>query len=141
MHTDTYFNIRLEFNHSIIHNQICNIVESNQKGYVCVVDANVLTIAQKNFEYRAVLNHSTFNTCDGSSIAMMASKIHKKKLRALNGPDIFSNYIEKDYKQLLLGSTEETVCTIKDVLKGKGETVRICSIFLYLLLALKDSTT
>jgi len=73
-----------------------------------VVDGNVLTMAQKNLQYREVLKSSIVNTCDGSSIAMLAGFILRQKFRALNGPDLFADYIEKGYKQLLLGSTEET---------------------------------
>jgi hypothetical protein len=42
------------------------------------------------------LNNSLINTCDGSSIAMIAGWIHDQKYRALNGPEIFEHYIEKN---------------------------------------------
>jgi N-acetylglucosaminyldiphosphoundecaprenol N-acetyl-beta-D-mannosaminyltransferase len=115
-----YFNVSLEFNHSRLSEIIENTISNNGKGYVCIVDANVLTIAQKNENYCSVLNQSIVNSCDGSSIAMLAGFAHKRKFRAWNGPDIFTFYIEKKYKQLLLGSTEETSNEIKDILKNKG---------------------
>lgn len=115
-----YFNVGLEFNHSILKEVIENSIANFDKGYVCIVDANVLTIAQKNEEYRNVLNHSVVNSCDGSSIAMLASFAHGQKFRAWNGPDIFSYYIEKKYKQLLLGSNQETSDEIKRILRERG---------------------
>jgi N-acetylglucosaminyldiphosphoundecaprenol N-acetyl-beta-D-mannosaminyltransferase len=116
-----YFNINLEFNHSIIHRIINEYASKRKKGYICVVDANVLTIAQKNKIYRDVLNSSTINTCDGSSIATLAGMIYKSKFRALNGPDLFSHYIEKsEYRQLLLGGSEEVSNEIKQRLTKKG---------------------
>jgi N-acetylglucosaminyldiphosphoundecaprenol N-acetyl-beta-D-mannosaminyltransferase len=115
-----YFNINLEFDHSIIHRIINEYASKRKKGYICVVDANVLTIAQKNKIYRDVLNYSTINTCDGSSIAALAGAIYKSKFRALNGPDLFSHYIEKnEFKQLLLGSSEEISNEIKNKLSDK----------------------
>jgi len=115
-----YFNVNLEFNHQILENKINEMIISKKKGYVCVVDANVLTISQKDLSYREILNSSSINTCDGSSIALLAGKIYKKKFRALNGPDIFANYIEKNFKQLLLGSTEDICQNIKNTLEAKN---------------------
>jgi N-acetylglucosaminyldiphosphoundecaprenol N-acetyl-beta-D-mannosaminyltransferase len=115
-----YFQIKLEFNQETIHKTIHHAVSENQKGYVCVVDGNVLAIAQKNQVYRTIINNSLVNTCDGSSIAWLAEKIYKKDFRALTGPEIFTKYIESPYKQILLGSTDNVVEKIKAKLKSKG---------------------
>lgn len=115
-----YFNVNLEFNHSIIKEVIDNTIAVLGKGYVCVVDANVLTIAQKDEYYCNVLNHSVVNSCDGSSIAVLAGLAHGEKFRAWNGPDIFSYYIERKYKQLLLGSNQETSDEVKRILRERG---------------------
>ena len=97
---NSYFNVKLEFNHEKFHNQLENLISNNRSVYVCVVDSNVLTISQKDIEYQKVINSSNINTCDGSSIALMATLIYRKKFRALNGPDIFANYIEKNFYYL-----------------------------------------
>ncbi len=115
-----YFNLNIEFNHSELLKSIDYRAKSAGKGYVCVIDANVLTMAQTDLDYRNVINEAFINTCDGSSIAMMAGWIHHQKFRALNGPTIFSNYIEQPIKQLLLGSTVETSTQIKKTLENKG---------------------
>ncbi|GAA4092841.1 WecB/TagA/CpsF family glycosyltransferase [Mucilaginibacter panaciglaebae] len=115
-----YFKILLEFDHKLLKNSIEEAIRNKQKGYVCVVDANVLTVAQKNEHFLSILNHSLVNTCDGSSIATLAGIIHKKHLSALNGPQIFNYFIEKNYSQLLLGSNEETSNKIKEKLRSKG---------------------
>ena len=117
---EKYFNVALEFKHSDIKEVIENSIINNSKGYVCIVDSNVLTIAHKNEDYCNVLNRSIVNSCDGSSIAMLAGFVHKKKFRAWNGPDIFSYYVEKKYNQLLLGSNDKTLEEIKIKLKQKG---------------------
>jgi N-acetylglucosaminyldiphosphoundecaprenol N-acetyl-beta-D-mannosaminyltransferase len=114
-----YFNVFLEFDHAVFYRAVESTIKNRSKGYICVVDANVLTMAQKNLPYQQVLNEAMINTCDGSSIAMMASWAHHETFRALNGPEIFEHYIENDYKQLLLGSTPETTDRIKEVLVNK----------------------
>jgi len=115
-----YFNVFLQFDHPLFYRTVEDAIKNSAKGYVCVVDANVLTIAQKDLSYRQILNQSLVNTCDGSSIALMASKIHKKDYKALNGPEIFEHYIEMGYVQLLLGSNDETSNEIKSMLRSKG---------------------
>lgn len=115
-----YFNIFLEFNHVELKQIIEHTISEKKKGYVCVVDANVLTIAQKNLKYRTVINSALVNTCDGSSIAVLASIVHKSHLQELTGPEIFAYYIERGYSQLLLGSNEETSNLIKQRLVDKG---------------------
>jgi N-acetylglucosaminyldiphosphoundecaprenol N-acetyl-beta-D-mannosaminyltransferase len=55
-----------------------------------------------------VLEGAYFNSCDGGSIAAMASRLHKLELRAFTGPEIFAEYItQKEFRQVLLGNTEE----------------------------------
>lgn len=115
-----YFNILLEFDHVKFHSKIEEYIINKQKGFVCVIDANVLAIAQKNRAYNKILNDAFVNTCDGGSIATLAGLAHSKKFRALNGPEIFNYYIEKDYKQVLLGSKNETTEKIKNVLADKN---------------------
>ncbi len=115
-----YFNIFLEFNHEVLKCKIEEAIKSEGKGYVCVVDANVLTVAQKDEKFLNVINGSLVNTCDGSSIAMLASVLHQKQFRALNGPELFAYYIEQQFSQLLLGSNEATLNLVMDILKSKG---------------------
>ena len=115
-----YFGILLEFDQFYVKEKIEINIANFAKGYVCIVDANVLTIAQKDNHYRAILNNSIVNSCDGSSIAMLAGFIYKRKFRAWNGPDIFSYYIEKNYHHLLLGSTEDVSNEIIKSLVNRG---------------------
>lgn len=110
---NTYFNVKLEFDHEKLYQQIEESIASKQKGYVCVVDGNVLTMAQKNLQYREILNSSTVNTCDGSSIALLASLIHHKHFTALTGPELFSELVCKNFKQYFVGNTTENLLSLK----------------------------
>lgn len=108
-----YFNILLEFNHQVFENTINNAINNNTKGYVCIVDGNVLATATKNITYREIINGAMVNSCDGSSIAFLASKIHKQNLKTNTGPDIFSKYVKDNYKQYFIGNTEENIEILK----------------------------
>ncbi|MDR1783877.1 MAG: WecB/TagA/CpsF family glycosyltransferase [Dysgonamonadaceae bacterium] len=102
-----YFNINLEFDRDFIHNTINETIETRQKGYVCVVDGNVLATANKDSTYRKIINNALVNTCDGSSIALLAGWIHKTKYATFTGPELFAEYTSKRVKQYFLGNTDE----------------------------------
>lgn len=110
-----YFNIFLEFNHQTVVNTINNTVESGNKGYVCVIDGNVLATSYKSEDYRKIINGGLVNTCDGSSIALLAGKIHKQKFTTYPGPAIFAEYVKQEkYKQYFIGNTKENHEALKD---------------------------
>lgn len=116
------FNIKIEFNSIAFRQTIEKCVNENDKGYVCVVDCNVLTMAQKDEKYRSIIKNAYVNTCDGSSIAAMCNRIYGTKYQAFNGPDLFAEYVEKqDFKQLLLGNTEAKFNQIKEKLQTEGK--------------------
>lgn len=115
------FNLEIEFSRCKLHQKIEECISNHEKGYVCFVDANVLSVARKNNEYLSVLQRAMINSCDGGSIAAMINVIHRTKVRAYNGPDLFENYIGKsNYKQLLLGNTEVKFQMIVKELKRRG---------------------
>lgn len=115
------FEINIEFDRSLLHGIIEGAVQRNLKGYVCFADANVLSIARKDTDYLSILQHSLINSCDGGSLAAMVNMIHHTNVRAYNGPDLFEYYIgQSEFKQLLLGNTEERFQTIVDELKHRG---------------------
>ena len=113
------FNIQLEFDHNAFRYAVDNCIAEKGKGYVCVVDGNVLSQAQMNSDYNQVINGCLVNTCDSSFVAIMANHVYKTKYTSLNGPMIFEEYIEKSYKQLLLGNTEDSFNAIANELKKR----------------------
>ena len=108
-----YFNIFIEFESTIIEARINDALINQKVGYVCIVDGNVLTHATNSNSYRDIINGSIVNSCDGSSIALLAGLIHKQKLATYTGPEIFTLYIKKCYKQYFLGNTEENLIKLK----------------------------
>lgn len=110
---NNFFNINFEFDNNIIKKRINDIITTNGKGYVGVVDANVLTIAQKKTDYLQIVNNSILNICDGSSITWLAGLIYKKQYLSKNGPEFFKDYIESEYNQLILGNTQNIVEKVK----------------------------
>lgn len=114
------FNIKIEFDPKVLRGTIERHIGEKRKAYVCVVDANVLTIAQKDLKYREIVRNATVNTCDGSSISRMVNKIYGTDYHAYNGPEVFEYYIERPYKHVLLGNKASKVEQIKAKVREKG---------------------
>lgn len=114
------FNIRLEFDPQVIDNTLEQCIREQRKASVFVVDANVISIAQKDLTYREIVRNSTVNACDGSSIAVMVRKIHGGEPQVYSGPELFMHYIEKPYKHVLLGNTAAKVERIRTTAAEKG---------------------
>lgn len=114
------FGVYFEFNPEEYDRTIHQLIAEKKKGYSCVIDANVLAMSYGDDIYRGIINAATINTCDGSSIASMASRIHNKKYQVYNGPDVFEKYIEMNYRHVILGNTEERVTVMKQKLAEKG---------------------
>lgn len=115
------FNIHLEFDHNQFLNTILSAIKEKKAGYVCVVDGNVLSQTYMKPWYRDVVCGAFVNTCDGSFIAKMCNDIYGTHYTAYKGPAIFSEFVEKTYKQLLLGNTEETYRLICDKMAEHGK--------------------
>ena len=114
MEENTYFNVKLEFDHDKVDQIIHDTIINNEKGYLCSVEGNVLAVANSNTEFKTVVNNSLVNICDGYSIALLASKIHKKKLDTYIGADLFIKYIKMArYKSFFLGNTPEVLDGLK----------------------------
>lgn len=120
-----YFNINFEFSHKHLEETV-EKVSKEGKGYCCFVDLTSLVYSYNNKDFGHVLNNAIINSCDGSYIAISASKIHKKKLKQYIGPEFFEKFIFKKGKHIILGSTEQVYNKIIQRIKDEGgETASI----------------
>lgn len=114
------FNIHLEFKPEELFTKIDDHLLKKKKGYVCVCDSSVVTRAQKDLNYRRIINGAFVNSCDGSSICTLAKAIYGGDFVSVNGPEIFEKYIKEQYKQVILGNTVEIVEKVRTQLKSTG---------------------
>lgn len=105
-----YFNVRIEFDRDALDRKIFKAIEIGETGYSCSVEANNLTVANRNPEFLEVLNGALVNNCDGSVLAKILAWIHKEPIDSYIGADIFIKYIKmKRFRQFFLGNTREVL--------------------------------
>lgn len=115
------FNIHLEFNSDEFFRCIDSRIADKLPGYVCVCDTSVLERTYREQEYRDIINRAFVNTCDGSSIALMAKILYGGNPQVNNGPQIFDHYTRLNLKQLVLGNTEDIYNKVIEQLKTNGD--------------------
>ena len=86
----TYFNVRIEFDRDELDRKIFKAIEEGTPGYSCSVEANNLTVANRNPEFLKVLNGALVNNCDGIKYITM-----------------------KRFRQFFLGNTREVLDGLK----------------------------
>ena len=116
-----YFNINFQFNHKQFEEKV-EYAALKSKGYCCFVDGTSLVYSYKNENFRNVLNNALANSCDGSYIALLASRIHKTKLKEYIGPDFFNKYIYKKESHLILGNTLQVFKRIQEKVETQNNS-------------------
>ncbi len=111
---ETYFNIRYEFNTDAVHQVIGVAVSENRPGYICVADANVLTMAHKDADYRQTLAESLFAICDSSWVPLFLRRIYGIERTHYCGAQIFKDVVSSgNYRMAFLGGRTEALKDLK----------------------------
>ena len=117
------FNIHLTFGKENIESNINHFIKNSLKGYVCIVDMNVLANTFRNEEFKQIVNNASFNSCDGSVLAFIQNikSKNKHKFYSYNGPEIFEKYInDSKVKHLLIGPNDSDINLLKGKMKSSN---------------------
>lgn len=108
------FSIPIEFNQNFIFNILNEFIVKKRRGYICTINANLLSEAYINVSYKKILQNSIINVCDGSLLTKSIGVLHKTKLESLPGPDfMIKTILEKEYINFFLGSEENTLNNLR----------------------------
>lgn len=120
------FNVNFEFDKNKFEEIVTN-TSLEGKGYACFVDLTSLSTAYKDENFLKVLNNSLVNSCDGSYIALMASKIHKTNFQAYIGPDFFEKMVTLPFRQIMIGGDKEVFSKIEAKVMNSGGSSALLS--------------
>lgn len=110
-----FFNVSIEFDRDKVNEIIFSTILNKQKGYVCSIESNNLSIANINSEYNMIINRSLVNICDGSVLAKILAWIHQQNFDSYIGAELFLSFIElRTFKQYFLGNTQEVLDSLRE---------------------------
>lgn len=111
---EKYFNIRYEFDKTVVQERIAQKVTEQGAGYICVADANILQQVHNDLSYRKVVDGSIFSICDSSWVPIFVNCIYGIKHEHYCGSMIFKDIIEqKRYRQFFMGTSTKTLHALK----------------------------
>ena len=112
---EKYFNIRYEFDKSVVQDCIAQKTSELGAGYICVADANILQQVHNDFGYREVVDGAMFSICDSSWVPVFLKWIYGIKREHYCGSMIFKDVIEmKRYRQFFMGTSTKTLQALKE---------------------------
>lgn len=117
---EKFFNIEYEFDRERVHGAIEEQVAAGRADYICVSDGVILNTANRNEEYRSVINGGMFSICDSSFVPLYLKWIYGHERKQYAGSDIFMDVVRsRKYRMIFLGTSSE----ILEGLKGKLRSV------------------
>lgn len=91
-----------------------NTVSEDRKGYICISNMRTVTLAQKDDAYFQVMNHSLFNTPDGTPLVWCGKLWGLRQVERVAGPDVFVSLLKTSLSQFFLGDTEEVLSRLTE---------------------------
>ena len=111
---EKYFNIRYEFDKSVVQECIAQKTAEQGAGYICVADANILQQVHNDLSYRKVVDGAMFSICDSSWVPVFLKWIYGICREHYCGSMIFKDVIEmKRYRQFFMGTSTEVLTALK----------------------------
>ncbi len=90
--------------------EISRALESKIKGYVCVTGVHGVSEAQKDPQFRAILNRAFLNTPDGMPMVWIGRLHGFRQVDRVYGPDLMllvcQRSVERGYKHFFYGGAE-----------------------------------
>lgn len=114
-----YFNINYEFELPRVHEAIDRRVAERHPGYICVSDGVILVTANRDAEYRNVINSGMFSICDSSFVPLYIRLIHGHKFNQYAGADIFRDIVSsRKYRMIFLGTSRDILSSLQSRISG-----------------------
>lgn len=115
---EEFFKILFEFDHLKVDSIIQDAVRAGGKGFVCVVEGNVVAVARDDSGYRNMVNSALVNICDSSYIALFYSWLRRKRIQPYIGGDLFFKFLGmRKYRHVFLGATSQVLDSLRKKLQ------------------------
>lgn len=107
---ETFFNIRYEFDPQAVHGEIRQAVSQGKTGYICVADANILSLVHRNADYRRTVDEALFSICDSSWVPVFLRCLYGIRRPHYCGAQIFRDLVSAGhYRMAFLGGNAQVL--------------------------------
>ena len=110
----SYFNIRYEMDRGRVHDAIAEQLTKPGSDYICVADGTILTVVNKDKDYREVVNGGMFCICDSSYVPLYIKWLYGERYGQYCGSEIFKDIVSGGkYRMIFLGSQQNILDGLK----------------------------
>ena len=111
---ETFFNIRYEFDPQAVHGEIWQAVSQGKTGYICVADANILSLVHRNADYRRTVDEALFSICDSSWVPVFLRCLYGIRRPHYCGAQIFRDLVSSGhYRMAFLGGNAQVLHSLR----------------------------
>lgn len=96
-------------------NTIKETIQNHQKGYVCISTLRTVVHANKDSQYKEIMEQSLMNTTDGTPLVWCGHWWGLNEVQRACGPHIFPRMLkdkDSDLRHFFLGDTEDTLIAL-----------------------------
>lgn len=110
----SYFNIRYEMDRGRVHDAIAEQLTKPGSDYICVADGTILTVVNKDKDYREVVNGGMFSICDSSYVPLYIKWLYGEHYGQYCGSEIFKDIVSGGkYRMIFLGTQQNILDGLK----------------------------
>lgn len=110
----SYFNIRYEMDRGRVHDAIAEQLTKPGSDYICVADGTILTVVNKDKDYREVVNGGMFCICDSSYVPLYIKWLYGERYGQYCGSEIFKDIVSGGkYRMIFLGTQQNILDGLK----------------------------
>ena len=110
----SYFNIRYEMDRGRVHDAIAEQLTKPGSDYICVADGTILTVVNKDKDYREVVNGGMFCICDSSYVPLYIKWLYGERYGKYCGSEIFKDIVSGGkYRMIFLGTQQNILDGLK----------------------------
>lgn len=110
----SYFNIRYEMDRGRVHDAIAEQLTKPGSDYICVADGTILTVVNKDKDYREVVNGGMFSICDSSYVPLYIKWLYGERYGQYCGSEIFKGIVSGGkYRMIFLGTQQNILDGLK----------------------------
>lgn len=136
---ELFFGINYTFGKKNIHSGIDKIVNSGDKGYVCVADGVTLSMSHKNENLKQVLDQSSITVCDSGWVPIYLKFLYDIHREQYCGSDLLMDLVcQGKHKMMFLGSSRDTLDALKKRLSSFNSQIAYMPFCELPFLAVKD---
>lgn len=108
-------------------------LEELRGKYICISNVHTTVTAFRDEKYRNIQNSAAMALPDGKPLSIVSKRRGHIEAERVPGPDlmpkIFELSKEKGYKHYFYGSSEETLCKLKEKLNSKYPFLQIAGVY------------